>query len=107
MISDKLTIPETAIKSFCEKWQVAELALFGSAVRDDFSADSDVDVLVTFSPAARPTLFDLVEMTDDLEAIFGRQVDLVTRPSVEASANYLRRRAILDTAEVIYACQTI
>lgn len=105
MISDNLTIPQTTIAEFCTTWQVQELALFGSVVRDDFSDTSDVDVLVTFAPAARPTFFDLVHMTDELEVIFGRPVDLITRPSVEASKNYLRRRAILDAAEVIYACQ--
>ena len=53
-------IPPDGIAAFCERWQVAELALFGSVVRDDFGPESDVDVLVSFDPRARRTLFDIV-----------------------------------------------
>lgn len=98
-----LDIPQEEIIAFCNKWQVTEFALFGSALRDDFRPDSDVDVLVEFAPSAKRTLFHLMEMQDELEALFGRKVDLLTRRGVEQSRNPLRKRAILSTARVLYA----
>ena len=79
-----------------------ELALFGSALRDDFGPESDVDVLVSFDRDAKLTLFDMSRMEEELEAMFGRRVDIVSRRGIEASRNHLRRKAILDSAEVIY-----
>ena len=90
----RITIPSDRIATFCKRWRVAELALFGSVVRDDFGPDSDVDVLVSFDPGARRTLFDMVRMQDELSRIFGRKVDLVTRAAVEGSRNYIRKKAI-------------
>src|SRR5690606_29426483 len=96
-------VPFEQLADFCRRWQVTELALFGSVLRPDFNAASDVDVLVTFAPAARPTLFDLAEMQDELERLFGRPVDLLTKRGVQESPNFLRRKAILESAQVIYA----
>ncbi len=90
------------VSSFCQKWQVIELALFGSILRDDFDSDSDVDVLVTFAPHARPSLFDLVHMTNELSGLLGRKADILTKKSVEKNHNWLRKREILSTAQVIY-----
>ncbi len=98
----KLSIDEEALRAFCEKWQIAELALFGSVLRDDFGPDSDVDVLVTFEAKASPTLFDLNRIQEELEAQLGRRVDVSSRRSVERGANGPRRREILSTARVIY-----
>jgi predicted nucleotidyltransferase len=97
-----IRIPEPDVEAFCRRWQVTELALFGSVLRDDFGPDSDVDVLVRFHPDARPTMFDLVTMKDELQLLLGRQVDLVSRRGIESSRNYLRREAILGSAQVIY-----
>lgn len=91
------------IAAFCRRWQVVELALFGSALRDDFGPDSDIDLIVSFDPDARPTLFDVVRMQEELSRVLGRKVDLVTRRAVETSRNYIRRRAILGPAQVVYA----
>jgi predicted nucleotidyltransferase len=88
---------------FCRKWMITELALFGSVLRDDFGPESDVDVLVTFSPEAEWTLLDHVDMEDELKEIFGRDVDLLTRRGIERSLNYIRRKEILESAEVVYA----
>ena len=74
---------------------MTEFAFFGSVLRDDFGPDSDVDVLVSFAPAARHGLFDLVRMEDELRATFGRDVDLVTRRAVERSTNVWRRQSVL------------
>jgi uncharacterized protein len=96
-------LPEAALSSFCQRWKVRELALFGSVLRDDFGPDSDIDVLVTFEPDADWSLLDHVRMQKDLGALLGREVDLVSRRGIERSANWIRRKAILDTAETIYA----
>lgn len=97
-----VNIPKDKIIAFCQKWKIAEFALFGSALRHDFHSNSDIDVLVTFIPDAAWSLLDHVQMQDELEIIFGRKVDLLTRRGVEHSRNYLRRQAILDSAQVIY-----
>lgn len=98
-----LKIDQARIASFCSKWAITELSLFGSILRDDFGPDSDVDVLISFNPDAAWTLFDLVDMKEELEEIFERQVDLLTRAGIESSRNYIRREAILSNAEVAYA----
>ena len=92
-----------AIAAFCEKWAVVELSVFGSVLRSDFGPDSDVDVLVRFDPAARPGLTEWMEMERELVEILGRDVDLISRQAVEWSDNYIRRKAILGSAQVIYA----
>ena len=92
--------PKTAIPLPMD--QVTEFALFGSVLRDDFRPDSDVDVMVTFEPEARPSLFDLAGMREELETLFGRKVDLLTRHGVEQSINWYRRRAILNGARMVY-----
>ena len=94
-----------ALADFARRWQVKELAIFGSALRDDFGPESDVDLLVTFEPDAEWSLFDHVTMQDELEALFQRPVDLVGHRAVKRSANPFRRRAILDSARTIYAAR--
>ncbi len=98
----KIQLPEAEIERFCQRWKISELALFGSVLREDFRPDSDVDVLVTFSPDARWSLFDMVRMERDLEAILGRPVDLVERKAVESSENYIRRKHILSSLVPVY-----
>jgi predicted nucleotidyltransferase len=98
-----IDIPMEKVADFCRRWQITELALFGSVLREDFRPESDVDVLARFDPKARHTLFDMVRMQEDLQRILGRQVDLVSRRGIEASRNYLRKNAILKSAEVVYA----
>ena len=102
-MSAQIDIPAEAVAVFCRQWKITELALFGSVLRPDFGPDSDVDVLVVFDPAARHTLFDMVRMQDELEEILGRKVDLVSRRGVERSRNYVRKQAILASAETVYA----
>lgn len=97
-----LHIPEDQIKSFCSRWKIDQFALFGSILRNDFKDKSDIDVLVTFKKNAEWSLFDQVDMKDELQAIFGRPVDLVSRRGIEGSRNHLRRQEILNSAKVIY-----
>ncbi|NEQ44670.1 MAG: nucleotidyltransferase family protein [Leptolyngbya sp. SIOISBB] len=94
--------PDT-IQHFCQKWQITELSLFGSVLRDDFHSDSDIDVLVTFAPDAPWTLLDLVNMEYELTDLTGRDIDLVEKQAIASSDNWLRRDEILDTAQVVYS----
>lgn len=103
MIDPKIHIPREQITEFCRRWKITEFALFGSVLRDDFGPESDVDVLVTFAQDAQWSLLDHVEMQDELKAILGRNVDLVSRRGIEKSRNQLRRKEILESAEVYHA----
>ena len=80
-----------------------EFALFGSAVRADFSSTSDIDVLVSFASQSDWGLFEHVKMKQELKNLLGREVDLVTRRALEQSRNELLRSEILETAKVIYS----
>ena len=102
-MNPQLTIPSDELAAFCRAHGIRWLAIFGSAVRDDFGPESDVDLLVEFAEDARCSLFDISLMEEELKGIFGRDVDLVEREGVEQSRNYLRRQAILESAETIYA----
>ena len=99
----RIDISPEKVTALCKRWQIAELALFGSVLRDDFDPESDVDVLVSFDPQARHTLFDLTQMQDEFSALLGRKANLIERIAVEQSPNYIRRKAILQSAETIYA----
>lgn len=103
MVTTNIDLPMEKIAEFCRRWQIKELALFGSVLREDFRPDSDIDLLVTFAPGASRSLFNHVDMQDELTSMLGRKVDLVSRHGVERSENLRRRREILETAEVIYA----
>lgn len=99
----QIDLPLEAIRAFCQQWHIREFALFGSVLRDDFTSESDIDVLVAFQPDARYTLSDWLTMGETLEALFGRRVDLIDRRTIEGSQNYLRRKIILSSAQVVYA----
>lgn len=88
------------IAAFCRRWRVAELALFGSVLREDFGRDSDVDVLVSFESGAAWSLLDLVTMQEELSAIVGRPVDLIEEAALR---NPFRRSAIVSSKQVVYA----
>lgn len=102
MKSLPLELPADALRNFCQKWQIVELSLFGSVLRDDFRPDSDVDILVQFVPDAAWTLLDLVNMECELGELVGREVDLIEKSAIEQSRNWIRRNAILTTAQVVY-----
>jgi len=97
---DRVTVPASTLDAFCRRWSVRELSLFGSVLREDFSPESDIDVLVAFEPGAQRSLFDLVEMRDELMDLFGREVDLVSQGGLR---NPFRRHEILTTRQVLYA----
>jgi len=96
---NKGVIPKSKIDDFCRRWHITQLGLFGSFLGNDFSRESDIDILVSFTPDSPWSLFDLVDMQDELAEIFGRKVDLVER---EALRNPFRLRDILKNLELIY-----
>jgi predicted nucleotidyltransferase len=91
------------VAEFCRRWKIVELSLFGSALRDDFRPDSDIDLLVRFAVDAEWSLLDQARMERELENLLGRKVDLVSRAGIESSANWVRRQEILETSRPIYA----
>ena len=96
-------ISQEELERFCNRWAIVELALFGSVLREDFGKESDVDFLVTFSAEADWSLLDHVQMKMELAELLGRDVDLLTRRSVEHSHNPFRRREILGSAQTVFA----
>lgn len=104
ILNDRLNASSTQIAEFCDRWNVTELALFGSVLRSDFKPDeSDIDVLVTFDSDYSWTFDAAFQMREELMALFQRKVDLISRKSLEQSSNWLRRNHILNSAQVIYA----
>ncbi len=97
-----LTVTPAQLSAFCRRWKIAGLELFGSALRDDFRPDSDVDLLVSFAPEADWGLLDHVAMQRELSTLLGREVDLITREAVEQSQNPIRREAILRSARPLH-----
>jgi predicted nucleotidyltransferase len=97
----QIALPLESIKSFCQRWKIVRLELFGSAVRNQLTVASDLDFLYTFADDARWG-WKFVDACEELEAIVGRPVDLVSRSSIERSANPFRKQAILSSAELVY-----
>ncbi|MEN9517501.1 MAG: hypothetical protein RLZZ381_89 [Cyanobacteriota bacterium] len=101
-LQERLGISTEEIIHFSQRWNITELALFGSVLSDQFNPDSDIDIIVKFAPKARQGLLTLAKIKHELEAIIGREVDIALKESVENSENWIRRNEILKTAQVIY-----
>ena len=89
-----------AIAAFCRKWRIVEFSLFGSILRGDFSPGSDVDILVDLAPDAPWSLYEWIEMIEELRDLFGRDIDLVEKSGLR---NPFRRHEILNNREILYA----
>ena len=98
-----LSIPLNRLSAFCRANGIKRLDVFGSALRAGFGPESDIDLLVEFEPDRKLGLFDFVRIEQEFSDLFGRKVDLVERIAVERSRNYIRRAAILESTETIYA----
>ncbi len=98
-IKPKLELPAEGIKNFCNRWKVKEFSLFGSVLRKDFRPESDVDVLLSFHDGAQWGLFEFVDMKEELEKIFGREVDIIEKEGIK---NPFRLSEIIRSREVIY-----
>jgi predicted nucleotidyltransferase len=101
----EILIPPQRLSEFCAKWKIAELRLFGSALWDDFRPDSDIDLLVTFTPEADWSLLDHVAMESELAELAGRPVGLVSQRAIERSSNWIRRKAILESTELYFVAR--
>lgn len=97
-----INLPIDQIEKFCKHWQIIELSFFGSILRDDFHADSDIDILVAFAPTANWGLLDHAQMQEELETLLNRPIDLISKRAIERSSNWIRRQEILSTAQTIY-----
>ena len=102
-LAARIGVAMNAVEAFCDRWRVEELALFGSVLRNDFGPHSDVDLLVRFRKERTPGLFGIARMERELAELLARRVDLVTRTAIEESRNYVRRKAILESARFVYA----
>ena len=100
-MNTQIEIPSDKIAAFCRRNRIRRLALFGSVLRDDFTSESDVDVLVDFEPGQTPGL-EFFNMQDELSELLGRQVDLYTYKGIENSRNWLLREEILNSVDVQY-----
>lgn len=99
---ERIRVNYEELVRLCQEYKITRLALLGSVLRSDFRPDSDVDVLVQFAPDSHYGLLTVSRIQRELSRIFGREVDLVEWEAVERSRNYIRRKAILGSLEVIY-----
>jgi hypothetical protein len=97
-----IEISDGELASFCRRWNIVRLSLFGSALRPDFGEASDLDFLAEFATDAKTTLWDQMRMEQELAELMGRPVDLVDRRAIEESRNWIRQASILDSAKVIH-----
>ncbi|PWR74189.1 nucleotidyltransferase family protein [Methanospirillum lacunae] len=95
-------LPSEVRSNIIPHFQISSMWIFGSAIRDDYSEDSDIDLVVEFMPDARITLLTLASLQTDLERIFGRKVDLITRKAIDDFMNPIMRQEILSTMVRIY-----
>jgi hypothetical protein len=93
-----IEIPLEAVKAFCLRHHIRRAALFGSVLRDDFTPESDIDVLIEFDTAHTPGLIGLGIMQDELASILGRRVDLLTFNSLHP----VIRERVLREAQTLY-----
>jgi predicted nucleotidyltransferase len=84
----------------CEKYGINELSIFGSSIRDDFTQNSDVDILVSFGNKSEITLFDIMDLEREFSQLLKKEVDIVEKESLK---NPIRKNKILSTREIIYA----
>ncbi|MGL5083467.1 MAG: nucleotidyltransferase family protein, partial [Microcoleaceae cyanobacterium] len=105
-VYQRLNITPEKLAAFCEKWQIVELALFGSILRDDFKVNgedqSDIDILYTLAELSNHSLFEVMNMREELENLCQRKVDFVSRNAIQGSRNWLRRQEILSSGMILY-----
>lgn len=107
ILYQRLGINPNQLQAFCQKAKITELCLFGSILRDDFRPDSDIDILVTFTPNINMSLLQFVDLEYQLKDLFRRDVDLIEKSVVEKDFNWIRRQEILNNYQVIYKSQSV
>lgn len=101
-IYQRLQVNSEELGNFCQENLIAELAVFGSILRDDFSTNSDIDLLISYLPSAPRGLIEKIILKEKFEYLFKRRVDLISKISMAKSRNWIKRQSILNSAEVIY-----
>ena len=90
-MNPKVSIPKNKLAEFCRSHGIRRLHIFGSALREDFGPESDIDLLVEFEPGRFRGLFGVAAVESELSALFGgRKVGMIERDAVERSRNYIR-----------------
>lgn len=102
LISERLKVAPRELAAFCRRWHIAKLEVFGSLLRDDFDAESDVDFLVSFEPGKGPADMAWFQIKEELARLVGRKVDVLDRRLVEQSRNLYRRHHILREATAVH-----
>jgi predicted nucleotidyltransferase len=97
-----ISVNRDALASICKKWGIGSVAIFGSAIRDDYSPQSDIDLLIEYLPGVRHSLFEYGSMNEDFSQVFGRTVDLIHAEGIRRSRNPIRREHILRSAKPFY-----
>lgn len=104
MVKERLDLLPDELAEFCQRWRVTELSLIGSMPPDDVGSDESVEFLVRFEPGVMRRYADAVAMERELADLVGRDVELVDcRSVVDWSDNLFRRKAILESGQVVYS----
>ena len=98
----RINISAAKLAEVCRRWQITELELFGSVLRDDFHESSDIDFLVTFEPGTPWSLLDLARLKLEFEDLLDRSVDLIEKPALQRHHNPWLRHSILRESQRIY-----
>ncbi len=107
ILYQRLGIHPQKLADFCHKYQIIELCLFGSILRDDFTPDSDIDIIVTFSPNSTMSLLQFIDLEYQFKDLLKRDIDLVEKSVIEKDFNWIRRQEILNNYQVIYESQSL
>jgi len=100
LLKNGVSLAYNDVINLCKKYFIIELSIFGSSIRDDFTQNSDVDILVSFDKGSKITLFDIIELENEFAKLLGRDVDIVEKESLK---NPIRKDKILSSREIIYA----
>ncbi len=94
-----IQIDENLLGNICSRWSIVQLEAFGSVLRNDFGPESDIDLLATFAPDSKHSLFDLMEAEEQFSKAFGRKVDLVPKQNLK----WVIRDRVLREAKPVYS----
>jgi predicted nucleotidyltransferase len=99
-LQNNINVPKAKIINYCKQHHILEFAFFGSVLTSDFKPDSDIDVLIRFEPDCHYSLYDIMDIQDDLKDLLGYDIDLVEKQGLK---NPFRRHEILNNMEIVYA----
>lgn len=97
-----LDVTQDEIESFCQHWNITKLEIFGSATTGALTDSSDIDLLVEYSPSFERTMADQIRIQNEIEALFGREVDLITKNSITKNPNPIFLDSVMRSLVTIY-----